>query len=430
MTETSDVVVIGGGIAGVCTALHLLENGVRDVRLLERDGLFEATTGAGGGFLAPWTTVSPLHGATSPMLPLERYALEFYEGLDRAGYDIDYRHNGVLWVSASEEAWELNGHLAWTTADPDSRPVVGTEIDTLTSGAVLGERVSGAQFMPVGAQVTTTKVGAALADRIVRLGGTIETRRPVDDILVRHGRVVGVSTSQGAVAAGTVVAAAGAWNGALLQKQGVFLPTVPQVTSRIVTDDLGLPGTMPVMMLMGTLPDEPGGGTVLWVRWHGGALLWGGMYTCFPRNLLVDTPVPDRLDELPTDGVLENQRVAAAAAGYFPALSRPTSIRVKHGAPCYTPDDLALVGPVPGLEGLHVLAGDNEIGVTHGPGFGRILAEHIARGRGELADLTPWRVDRFGDRFIDQRETLEAVMASFDQLVGDRDDAAPADRHR
>lgn len=420
MSEHCDVVVIGGGIFGMSTALHLLRAGAGDVRVLERDGVFEGTTGAGGGFLAPWTTVSPLHGADSPMLPVERYGMSFYADLAAAGHDIDYRRNGVLWVSASADAWQMNGTLAWATADPDSRPVTGTEIGTLTDGTLDGAGVAGAQWLPAGAQITTSKLGPVMTRLVREHGGRVDTRRPVDDLLVENGRAVGVVTERGEIRADTVVLAAGAWSAALIEKQGFFLPTVPQVTSRIITDDLGLPESLPVMMIIGVLPDEPGGGTPLWVRWHEGGLLWGGMYTCHPRNALVGASVPDRLDELPTDGVLEDRRVAEAA-DWFPALSWPTSVRVKHGAPCYTPDDLALLGPVPGIRGLHVLAGDNEIGVTHGPGFGRIVAEHIVHGRSELADLAPWSVGRFGDRYADQLSTLRAVTESFEGLVGDRD---------
>ncbi|MEU0517337.1 FAD-binding oxidoreductase [Streptosporangium sp. NPDC006007] len=423
MPDRSDVVVVGGGVMGVSLALHLLEAGVENVRLLERDGLFEGTSGAGGGFLAPWTTISPLHGAESKALPIERYGMDFYAGLHAAGYDIDYRRNGVLWVAASEAAWNQVQQLTWYAADPGSFEVEPGRMAELTGGAVSGDGVYGGRYLPCGAQVTTAKVAVAMADRITERGGVIDTRRPVSEIRVRNGRVTGVETPGGAVDCETVVVAAGAWSNRLLEPLGAFLPAVPQVTSRIITEPLGIPETMPVLMLQGLMPGEPGGGTVLWVRGHHGGLLWGGMYTTYPRNILVDAPVPDRLDELPTDGVLENQRVARAAT-FIPALSRPASIRVKHGAPCYTPDDMALVGPVPGVEGLYAMGGDNELGVTHGPGFGKALADRVAHGTSDLADLTPWRIDRFGNRFTNQAETFQAVVESVGQLLVGEDFAA------
>jgi sarcosine oxidase, subunit beta len=415
MADRSEVVVIGGGVLGASAALHLLAAGVRDVRLIERDGLFQGTSAAGGGFLGPWTALAPIHGAASRALPIERYGMDFYAEMDAAGHDIDYRHNGILWVAASEATWAQVQQMAWDTADPDSYTVDPDDLRELTGGIVSPEGVHGAKFMPSGAQVFTTKVGRAMADRIRRDGGVIETRRPATGLVVRGGRVRAVETPHGRIDCDTVVLAAGAWSNELLRPLGVYIPAVPQITSRLITGDLGIPAALPVLMLQGMLPGEPGDGTVLWVRGHGNGLLWGGMYTTYPRNVLVATPMPERLDELPIDGVLENQR-AARAARFMPALSRPTSIRIKHGAPCYTPDNMALMGPVPGVAGLHVMGGDNEVGFTHGPGFGRLIADHIVRGSSELADLGTWRIDRFGDRYRDPAEAFAGVAESLGEL--------------
>jgi sarcosine oxidase subunit beta len=411
MADRCDVVVVGGGIMGASATLHLLEAGVPKVRLLERDGLFEATSGAGGGFLGPWTALTPSHGTESKAVPVERYGLDFYAELDAAGYDVDFRQNGILWVAASEAAWEMVQGMAWSAADPGSVEIEPARLAEFTGGTLSAEGVHGTRYLPSGAQVTTVKVGAALADRIGRLGGIVDTRRPVTGIRVRGGRVVGVDTPWGPVDCDAVVMAAGAWTNQLLQPLGIFLPAVPQVTSRITTEPIGIPESLPVLMLQGLMPAEVGGGTVLWIRGHHGGLLWGGMYLTPPRNILVDAVVPDRLDELPTDGVLENQRVARGAA-FMPALSQPASVRVKHGAPCYTPDNGPLVGPVPEVEGLYALGGDNELGVTQGPGLGKALADHIAHGSSDLADLDEWRLDRFGGGFPDAAEVFDVVGVS------------------
>ncbi|MEV6446308.1 FAD-binding oxidoreductase [Amycolatopsis sp. NPDC051716] len=417
MSDTADVVVVGGGIMGLTHAVHLLEAGVEKVHLIERDGLCEGTTGAGGGFLAPWTVISHLHGPDSPAGPLERYGMEFYAKLNAAGHDIDYRQNGVLWVTASEGTWALAQSLAWDVADAAAVAVEPGRMAEFSAGVVSGDGVYGGYYVPSGAQISTTKVGTALAARIRELGGVVETRRPAEAIRVSGGRVTGVDTAFGRIDSDHVVLAAGAWSNQLLEPLGAFLPAVPQITSRIITEDLGIPETLPMLFMLGLAPDEPGGGTPLWVRWHDGGLLWGGMYGTYPRDVLADAPIPDRLDELPTDGILEDQRMARGAAGFMPVLSRPASIRVKHGAPCYTPDNLALVGPVPGIEGLHALGGDNELGVTQGPGLGKVLADHIVHGTSELAELGPWCLDRFGDRYTNAAEAYAGLTESLTKLL-------------
>jgi sarcosine oxidase, subunit beta len=422
MTDTADVVIVGGGIMGMSLALHLLQAGARNVRLLERGDLFEGTSSAGAGFLGPWSVMTPLHGTESKMLPIELYGLQFYADLHAAGYDIDYRRNGVLWVTASEGAWLDDKDEPWLAADPDSAVLRPDEITKLTGGVVLGDRVQSGLYMPNGAQVTTVKVGAALAHRITELGGVIETRRPVTGVRVHGGRALGVDTPAGPVDCGTVVLAAGAWSGALLSEVGFFLPAFPQVVSRIITEPIGIPETLPTLMLFGTLPDEPDGGPILWARWHDGGLLWGGHYTTHPRDMLVDAPVPDRLDDLPIDGVLEDQRVARAAS-YMPALSQSASLSFTHGAPCYTSDLMPLVGAVPGVDGLYAIAGDNELGITQGPGYGKALAEQIAAGSSDFVDLHPWRLDRFGDQFRNQAQVMDGLTASIVAVMAD--DAPP-----
>ena len=49
--QEANVVIIGGGYAGVCTALSLAERGARDVVLLERDSIGHGASGRNGGFV-------------------------------------------------------------------------------------------------------------------------------------------------------------------------------------------------------------------------------------------------------------------------------------------------------------------------------------------------------------------------------------------
>src|SRR5690242_21356009 len=47
----AQIAIVGGGYAGVCLALGLAERGVRDVVLLERDGIGHGASGRNGGFV-------------------------------------------------------------------------------------------------------------------------------------------------------------------------------------------------------------------------------------------------------------------------------------------------------------------------------------------------------------------------------------------
>ena len=399
MEERADAVVVGAGVQGAALALHLLERGLDDVVLLDRGAPFAGTSGAGAGFVALWAAVTARpYGAEE--LAVEHYGLAFYRRLHDAGHDLDLAQNGMLLVGASDAALAGFADIVRTDRDPDTAVVTGAEVERLTAGTIVGEEVAGGVFQPAAAHVYTPKVGRALVAAVERAGGRIAPHRPVTALAVEGGRVVGVRTPAGPVAADVVVLAAGAWTNALLRPHGVFLPMAPQITSRIISAPLGLPDTLPALMLAGVTPDGPR----LWLRGHEGGLLWGGVYLGPARDALVGAdPLPDDLGGLPDDGVRACEAVAAAATAVMPALGRMRTLRVDHGVPCFTPDSRALVGAVPGIDGLYALAGDNEAGVTHGPGFAKALADHIVTGASDLAGLDAWRLDRFDGAYATER---------------------------
>jgi sarcosine oxidase subunit beta len=401
VTDHAEVVVIGAGILGCAAALHLLQAGVREVRVVERDDVGQGTTAAGAGFLGHWAS-------HEPEIKASRYGLEFYAALHHDGHDIAYRANSMLYVAASEPAWTI------LHADrPTATVLMPAEVEARTGGVVRASGVFGGVLDESGAQVHASKVVAVLAEQVRAAGGVIDTRRPVTGITVEGGQVRGLETARGRVACEAVVLSAGAWNSELTASLGFFLPAVAQVTSRIATGPRVVPDTMPTLFLTGLAPDEPGGGTMLWARGHEGGLLWGGTYDVHPRDILVGTPVPDRLDELPIDGVLEIMRIARRGARVSPALADRTHLRVKHGAPCYTPDMRALVGEIPGVIGAYVLSGDNEAGITFGPGYAKALTQRIVGGPSESTHLNAWRPDRFDGQFNNQHQLRDA-LAEYD----------------
>jgi sarcosine oxidase subunit beta len=420
MSDRADVVIVGGGVQGTAAALHLLDAGVKDVRLLERDEVFEATSSAGAGFVAVWAAISP-YGYGDEEVAVENYGLSFYRALQDRGLDIDFAQNGLLIVAASEAAWSRVETQHRHGEDPGTVAVDGERIEALTGRVVLADGLYGGIFQSAGAQIFTPKLGRAMTVRVLEQGGTIDTRRPAVGLQVNGGRIIGVETPSGVVETDTVVLAAGAWTNELLRPIGIYLPFVPRLTSRIITEPLGIPSNMPTLMIAGATPDSP----LLWIRQHEGGLLWGGVYGTLPRDTLIGADhVPTRFDEIPIDGVLECQKAAMSASRFMPALGKYKSMKLKHGAPCYTPDHRALVGPIPGVEGLYTIAGDNEAGLTHGPGFAKVLTENIVHGSSDLTNLDAWRIDRFDGQYANDADVARAVAEAMADSEGRTNDSA------
>jgi sarcosine oxidase subunit beta len=92
---------------------------------------------------------------------------------------------------------------------------------------------------------------------------------------------------------------------------------------------------------------------------------------------MVEETVRKAVHRLP---VLEHARIAGGWAGLRPL----------------TPDDHAIVGPAPGVEGLFLAVGFGGHGFQHSPATGRLVAEWIVDGRPSL-DLSLFDPGRFGN---------------------------------
>ena len=393
MRGSTDVAVIGGGVLGSAIALHLAEAGL-DVTLLERDGIGQATSAAGAGFVGMWAAGwTPTFGREH--IPIERYGLDFYRALAEEE-EFGYRQNGNLYVATSEATWDEQ--IAPKLLEPDAVPGLQRlspgEVAAVT-GIIPADAVYGGILHPDGAQVSAGAAARALSRRFVAAGGRLETRMPVARLHRQGDRVTGVEMPRGPLHAERVIVAAGAWTNALLATIDVRLPVVPLVAFRVVTEPLGVPATMPTIMI-GEVP--------MYLREYDGALLWGMHYRAPPRFRFVEDAVPERFDQLPLDGLAEAEAKAATASGVFPSLAASRSKTVAFGAPTFTPDQRPCLGPVPDVGGLYVATGCNEAGVTHAPGYGRLFAELLTSGATELCSI-----DTFAPGSVRERVPRRAV---------------------
>lgn len=401
MADRADAIVVGGGIFGCSIASHLLRAGVRDVLLLERDDVAQATSNAGAGFVALWGGGHvPVWGPDE--LALERYAIDFYRDLADTSA-IEFKQNGTVWAATSETAWEMR--VAPIAASPlmDTQVLDGPELASFT-GITTPDGVHRAVFQPDGCQVSAGAASRALADRVRGEGGRIEGRRPVTGLRTASGRVTGVETPWGPVESPVVVLAAGAWTNQLLAGVGQWLPMAPMMASRLTTGPLGIQANMPSMIW----PEFAG----MWVRESSGGLIWGCGYFGEPRFAFLEALPPDRFDQVCFDGVEQMRAVGREASSAIPILAQEMSVTVAHGAPCYTADVVGLVGPIPAFDGLWVSAGCNEAGVTHGPGYGKVLADLITDGTTDLTNAERLRVDRFDGQFSGPAEFAAHTRAA------------------
>ncbi len=371
----TDVVVIGGGVAGTSAAYQLAKRGKRVV-LVEMRGICSGASGrnggmTGGGTLVPTAVGRAVHAMTSENLRLVQEELP-----EELGDDFSLRIEGSLDIATTDEQWD---HLV-ATHGAVSTP--GGDVELLDREAladlvpVVGETVLGAKLNRRGGHLWPFALVYALANGARRHGARVFPWTPADEILTSNGQVTGVRTAAGTIAAGAVVVATNAWTPLVLRDlpAGAVVPARGQI---LVTQPVG-----PVLPIpFGTNFDkEYGRQTVT------GQLLCGGY-----RRLDEDEGL-GHYEERVTGPVVSG--IASCLSGIFPAVGHVRVVRAWAGIMGFTADGLPLIGRYGAAEGLYVSAGYNGGGFSFAAAAGKAVAQ-LVTGEPDELDLTPFDPDRF-----------------------------------
>jgi glycine oxidase len=235
ISKTADVAIIGGGVIGLAVARALVLRGVRDVLLVERNTLGGESSSAAAGMLAPQAEANRAHEffyltcRSRDLYPAFASAL-----LDETGIDIELDPTGTLYLAftASDED-ELARRYEWQTK-------AGLPIEKLSATAVrdlessIGEDVRGALRFPLDTQVENRRLVSALASANEKLGVRLETGTAVTSLKIERDRIVGMETSRGFVATGSVVIAGGAWSSLLVADKALPNPRIKPVRGQML----------------------------------------------------------------------------------------------------------------------------------------------------------------------------------------------------
>ncbi|MCZ6462913.1 MAG: FAD-dependent oxidoreductase [Proteobacteria bacterium] len=376
-----DAIVIGGGIVGTSIAYHLVEAGA-DTLLIDRGDVGQATS-AGAGIVAPLISERFPGRAAGFALRAGAYVGALAAALARESAEpTGYARCGLLLVAASEDEGEkfsraLPVILERAGGDGSCRSVQASEAVRLFPA--LGP-VYGALHYRDAARVDGRLLTRALRAAAERRGLTASGENVVELIRERD-RIAGVRTERGTLRAGAVALAAGAWSGAFAKTLGVDLRVEPQ-RGQILHLDLGEPH------------NSATGGTGDWpivvgfrdhyiVPWPGGRIVAGATRETgsgFAAQVTA-AGVREVLDEA--------LRVA-------PGLANAELAEIRVGLRPLSLDGLPILGPVPGLESLHLATGHGPSGLTLGPYSGKLIADCIlGRERGDGAELEPFSLMRF-----------------------------------
>jgi sarcosine oxidase subunit beta len=233
-----DVVIIGGGGHGLATAYYLAtRHGISNIAVLERSYI-------GGGNSGRNTTVIRANYGIPEAVAFYQHSLDLYASLEQeTGRWLMHSTKGLLWLVHTEAGLRAERARAAVNrafgaethfVEPGDIARIAPEVDLKAGGGKYP--VIGGSYHVKGATARHDRVVWALAEGAINHGVHVIQRIEVTGLQVAAGRVVGVETNRGSIAAGTVVSAVGGHVSGLAAMAGIRLPIRSHPLQAFVTN--------------------------------------------------------------------------------------------------------------------------------------------------------------------------------------------------
>ena len=187
LPTSTKVVVVGGGVVGCSVAYHLAKFGWKDTILLERDQLTSGTTWHAAGL------VSQL-GPSAAITKIRKYTLDLYKELEKkVDHSAGLRLHGALSIAQHKGRWQELLRQATTAQlyDVDVRILNKDQIKK-NYPIVNTDNIIGGILMPGDGAADPSGVTHMLAKAARKEGAQIFEKSPVDEILIKNGKISGV----------------------------------------------------------------------------------------------------------------------------------------------------------------------------------------------------------------------------------------------
>ena len=415
----TDVVVIGGGIAGVSTAFFLARRGIATL-LCEKGEIAAEQSSRNWGWVRKM-------GRDPRELPLMLESERLWHEMDSlVEADTGFRQSGIVYLCKTEA--DLAKREAWLKhAMPfqlDTRIIKSAELDRVLPGSA--QPWAGALYTKSDGRAEPQKAGPAIAAAARRFGATIVTGCAVRGVETEAGRISAVVTEKGRVACNAAVLAGGAWSSLFCRSLGIRLPQLKVLASVMRLEpfdggpkaaawgpdfafrrrqDGGYTVANGSANIADIVPDSFRYGLdflpVLRIEWKDLRIRFGKRFleeTRLAKPWLLDQTSPFErvrtLDPEPVDTFLDSAKASLERA--FPVFHGAASSNRWAGLIDATPDALPVISPVETLHGFFIATGFSGHGFGIGPGAGQLVADLVTGGR-PAVDAAPFRHSRFTD---------------------------------
>jgi sarcosine oxidase subunit beta len=380
MTET-EILIIGGGIAGASTAYYLAQY-AHNVTLLERGEIASAASGVNAGSIGAigWGNMPNLQAY------LTMGSLEIFKSLQlELGHDIEFRQSGSLQAIHTEAQYAFARDRMLHLRANGYRIELLTTREARSIEPEINPALLGCLYMPLRAQADPQKATRAFAVAAAQHGARILTHHEVTAMHPRGDGTYDVITPQETFRAETLVIAAGAWCKIMGEFLGLRIPILPVRGQMWATESLAprvfqtissTESALQWQVDLGNDSETPPelthrGEQRLTRHLYGrqtrkGEIIFGG-----DRQLVGYNATPDPA------GIEVNHTHATEV---LPFLRARTITRTWAGLMPFSLDGTPLIGKIPQRDRLYLVSGLASSGFGRGPMAGKLLADYIHTG--------------------------------------------------
>jgi len=374
MSNTADVIIIGGGIHGASLAFHLAGRGLKPL-ILEKSFIAAGATGRSSGLVR-------MHYDVRQDSELAWVSFGYFRNwAERVGGDCGFTRTGFIQFVAREHEHALRRNTAMQQEIGIPTFLVTADDVSRLAPAFQTEDFDVAAYEPESGYGDPSATAAAFVTAAKEKGARILQGCTVTGLILEGGRVKGVETSQGDFFAPLVVNAAGPWAEKFNAMAGLV---IPYTTWRHDTMFVGVPEEMgPHFPAAIDFPNE------MYFRPETGGLMLVGLED---GNPLGDSPEGD------TDHAIKGfvERAIERICQRIPVMENSYLHTAHGGYDGITRDQHPLLGQA-GPEGFYLQCGMSGTGFKISPAVGLCMSELILDGEAKTVDISIYHPNRFAE---------------------------------
>ncbi len=415
MESQYDVVIIGGGVIGVCSAYELVQRGL-NVLLIEKGEIASGCSYGNGGLIVPSHCVplaSPgalgdglrwMLDAESPFYIKPRLNAELFNWLIRfvyssrrdvmlrslpvlrdllfssaalfaelsknAGFDFSYQRNGALWVCLSKERLEHEKRETDLFEKFNIPVQLMNQSDVHELEPALLPSVVGGVYYPRDGHIDPAQFVVGLAEKARGLGAQLWTKTEAMGFETSNGMITCIRTTRGDIPPKQVILATGSWSADVVRSLKLRIPIQAAKGYSVTLENPDPSPKLPLLFGEARVVVNPLGNALRLA----GTLEMAGMDFSFNMR---------RLDA-----------IRKSSNEYLPGLAEAKVIEIWRGLRPCTPDGLPIIGRSADFKNLIVAGGHAMLGMSLGPVTGRLVSQLVCEEKTDV-DLTPLRMERF-----------------------------------